>query len=254
MQPSSTDRLLESLMRIDSRHLEDPLWVYVNITRELVCLEDAAVWAVRDQIREIETDKRPVGKPEPNYRRLHDLARHAIHVTETLDVVTHTMERMLAQHREFRSDVLNKHAWMAVHQKLLFSKHMIESLQCRSKSNQKRLQNEIQLAFNIVAQYDSGVSMRIAQAAKVDSAAMKTISLLTLAFLPPTFTCAIFSMSFFDYSGDSGWTVSGRIWLYFVFAIPLTLVASMVCYFWQRIFPAEAFDESVPGINPVISA
>jgi Mg2+ and Co2+ transporter CorA len=226
-------------MHVDSSHLEDPLWIYVDITGELVHLEDEAIWAIRDQVRAAEITRTPIGKPEPDYRRLHDLARHAIHVTETLDVTIHTMEGMLRQHQDLRSDVSNKHAWRAIHQKLLFSKQIIGSLQCRSRSNQERLQNEIQLSFNIVAQYDSGLSVEIAQAAKADSTAMKTISLLTLAFLPPTFTCAIFSMSFFDYSTGSGWMVSGWIWVYFAFAIPLTLVASVVCYFWQNIFPTE---------------
>jgi Mg2+ and Co2+ transporter CorA len=239
-------------MQVKPGHLEDPLWVYADITSELVYLEDAAVWAIRDQVRAIETDRKPVAKPKPDYRRLHDLARHAIHVTETLDVTMHTMEGMLLQHQELRSDVVDEQAWRAVHQRLLFSKQMVGSLQYRSRSNQERLQNEIQLSFNIVAQYDSGVSVKIAQAAKADSAAMKTISLLTLAFLPPTFICAIFSMSFFDYSADSGWIVSGRIWIYFVFAIPLTLAASVVCYLWQGIFPAEPLDQ--PDIHPVASA
>lgn len=213
-----------------------------------MCLEDAAVWAVRNQVRAIETEGRPIGKPAPNYRILHDLARHAIHVTETLDVTIYTVDGLLLQHQEVQPDVVNKQAWRAVHQKLLFYKQMIGSLRCRSRSNQERLQNEIQLAFNTVAQYDSGVSVNIGRATKADSAAMKTISLLTLAFLPPMFTCAIFSMSFFDYSADSGWIVSGRIWVYFVFAVPLTAVASLVCYFWQRFFSAEPLDQQVSGI------
>lgn len=42
-------------------------------------------------------------------------------------------------------------------------------------------------AFNTVAQYDSGIVVRIGKAAQKDSAAMKTIALLNLVFLPGTF-------------------------------------------------------------------
>lgn len=44
-------------------------------------------------------------------------------------------------------------------------------------------------AFNIVAQYESGIAVGIGEATRVDSAAMKTISLLGLIFLPGTFIC-----------------------------------------------------------------
>ena len=52
---------------------------------------------------------------------------------------------------------------------------MIGSLRYRSISNRERLQNEIQLAFNSVAQYDAGITVDIGRASQTDSAAMKTI-------------------------------------------------------------------------------
>jgi hypothetical protein len=44
-------------------------------------------------------------------------------------------------------------------------------------------------AFNVVAQQDSRIAVRIADATQVDSAAMKTIATLGLVFLPGTFIC-----------------------------------------------------------------
>jgi hypothetical protein len=41
--------------------------------------------------------------------------------------------------------------------------------------------------FNTVAQHDSHIGVRIGEATQVDSAAMKTISVLGLVFLPATF-------------------------------------------------------------------
>jgi Mg2+ and Co2+ transporter CorA len=126
-----------------------------------------------------------------------------------------------------------------VHRDLAFHKQLLGNLRFRSTSNQTRLQNEIQLAFNTVAQYDSGVSINISQTANINSAAIRMISLLTLAFVLPTFTCAIFSMSFFNYSPESGWTISGKVWIYLASALPLTLGASAICYFWDKVFPAK---------------
>ena len=42
-------------------------------------------------------------------------------------------------------------------------------------------------AFNTIAQYDSKIMVRISEAVQNDSAAMKTIAVLTLTFLPATF-------------------------------------------------------------------
>ena len=101
-------------------------------------------------------------------------------------------------------------------------------------ANEKRLQNEIQLAFHMVTQYDSGVSVAIGKAAKEDSAAMKTIATLTLIFLPPTFISSVFSMSFFKFDTDTGWTMSKNFWMYWVWAIPMTMITSALWYYWQK--------------------
>jgi hypothetical protein len=55
---------------------------------------------------------------------------------------------------------------------------------------------------------------------------MRTIASVTLAFLSATFVSAIFSMSFFNYSPDSGsWTISDKFWVYWVVAIPITIIS-----------------------------
>lgn len=81
---------------------------------------------------------------------------------------------------------------------------MLRSLRARSKANESRLCNEIDLvsptaglifhgivdrdqAFNTIAQHDSTIAVKISEAARRDSAAMKTIAVLTMIFLPATF-------------------------------------------------------------------
>ncbi len=46
---------------------------------------------------------------------------------------------------------------------------------------------DLNQAFNTIAQHDSKIMVRISEAVQSDSAAMKTIAVLTLTFLPATF-------------------------------------------------------------------
>lgn len=96
-----------------------------------------------------------------------------------------------------------------------FYDHMMDSLRSRSASNNERLLNETNLAFNTVAQYDSRIGVEIGRAAQTDGSAMKTIAILTITFFPATFISAVFSMSFFNYNPESSeWTVSEKFWVY----------------------------------------
>jgi hypothetical protein len=53
-------------------------------------------------------------------------------------------------------------------------------------------------AFNLVAQYDSRSAVQISTNTATDSAAMKTISVLGLVFLPGTFICVCPSLPFYS--------------------------------------------------------
>lgn len=236
-------------------HLSDPFWVYSHILERVARLSERAVWNIRDQVRNMEK------MIKTDYRRLHhDIARHAIHVTETLDATLNTLEHILRYHenhvghkrtvpdgREVATEI-----WEDVHTRLAFFQSYFGSLRHRSAANEKRLQNEIAMNFNMGAQHnaaitldisrvaieDSGTMKYLAFAAKEDSGTMKTLSLITLTFLPPTFICAVFSMSFFNYA-DSGWRVSGKFWIYWAFAIPTTLLTVLIWYGWTKVFPVN---------------
>jgi uncharacterized BrkB/YihY/UPF0761 family membrane protein len=96
-------------------------------------------------------------------------------------------------------------------------------------------------AFNNIAHEDNNISHE-------DNAIMKSIALLTMFFLPATFfsVCivvlivvgaaltqlqSLFSTTFFSF-GDSGWESSSRIWIYWVFAIPVTVVVLLIYGLW----------------------
>lgn len=239
------ERITRILSRPDTNHVVGPFWVYNRLFTEAGRLEDEAVWKMRDLIREKEKERSPVGRPQPDYRYLHDVARHAIHVTETLDVIAETMSRVLAEYDAFikshlasqgggSTTVTDKIVSENMRRRLCFLQHVIFSLKQRSVSNEKRLQNELQLAFNMVAQHDAYVSVQIGRAAQSDSAAAKTVAFVTLAFLPPTFVSAIFSMSFFTFDGESGWAVSDKFWIYWAFSVPITLISLLVWYWHEN--------------------
>jgi Mg2+ and Co2+ transporter CorA len=95
------------------------------------------------------------------------------------------------------------------YQDLQATLQLLTNLTNRSASNEARLRNEINLAFNVVNQQDTK-SVRI-------------ISIVTLAFLPATFVSTLFSMSFFRQPTDErGWGLSPMVWIYFVISVPLT--------------------------------
>lgn len=91
----------------------------------------------------------------------------------------------------------------------------------------------LELALNVVSQDEARASVEIAKASKSDSQAMKVTSLIALVFLPPTYVSAVFSTSFFDFGTDSStWAVSDKVWIYWAFCVPLTLLSVMFWFTW----------------------
>ncbi|KAI1823965.1 hypothetical protein F4861DRAFT_283028 [Xylaria intraflava] len=213
-------RFLESLENPDPDSLHCPFWFYPCLLNEVARIQESAVWAIRDQVRAVEKETMPKGRPKPDYRHMHDIARHGIHVTETLDVAVQTITRMLDRHEGLLHLVSKDDGSDDLHSQLQFFESFISSLRCRSVSNDKRMLNEIQLAFNTVAQHDASTSLKVA--------------VVALIFLPPTFVSAIFSTSFFNFSPDAGWIVSDKFWLYWAFAAPITILTAVGWYYLRR--------------------
>ena len=82
--------------------------------------------------------------------RLHEFAQHTIHSSETLDIVIDTMAGILGQHERFldagRSYIAaDSIVSRRTRQHLRFQIQMMRSLRARSKANQARLRNKIDL-------------------------------------------------------------------------------------------------------------
>jgi len=254
---------------LTKKHLEDPFWVYTFALGEILTKQNTSVWEVRTMVRDKEKDaekadqKRKASYRNDNtYRLLHDLARHAIHGTETLEATVAIVEYLAQEHDSMKellaldaarpssktaAVVLTAHRKQ--HSSLIFQLSALRSLLHRSISNKERLLNEINLVFNTVAQHDASTSHDLAKASRLDSAAMKTIAFVTTAFLPSTFIAAIFSTSFFNFEQDKGWDVSPKFWIYWVCAIPVTVLAVVSLHYWEAWFVGDGQGEKMERMS-----
>lgn len=154
----------------NSQSLDDPdiYQLHVYLVEELLHLYDRSVWAIRDFVRDvekassIECRRSTTGRSsqvqhhsitrraEADFHMLHDIARHAIHVTETLDVAAETMIGMIRQytlrsHDRSSQDAHKNITFTRTLQFFQFQLQTFKSLKARSDSNLARLQNEINL-------------------------------------------------------------------------------------------------------------
>ena len=91
---------------------------------------------------------------------------------------------------------------------------------------------------SVTSQTIATESASIAQGARQDSYAMKTIAVLTMFFLPATFISSLLGTNLFvlDTSGDgkAQLIVSELWWIYLVSAVPLTLFTLLVWWLYLQ--------------------
>ncbi|KAK5166241.1 uncharacterized protein LTR77_008502 [Saxophila tyrrhenica] len=95
-----------------------------------------------------------------------------------------------------------------------------------------KLEMQVQALYTLMQQHDSRTNIEIATQTKRDSSAMKTLSLVSVIFLPLTAVASVFSMDPFvsrDASEGSRVIVSSQFWIYWAVVIPLT---SMILCAW----------------------
>lgn len=88
---------------------------------------------------------------------------------------------------------------------------------------------------------EQGISIEIARASKTiaeetkkDGTSMKTLAVVTLVYLPCTTVSSVLAMPLFDWDADDQSIVNPRIWVFFVFAIPLTITTIIIWRLWLR--------------------
>ncbi|KAI3320423.1 hypothetical protein HD806DRAFT_506326 [Xylariaceae sp. AK1471] len=108
------------------------------------------------------------------------------------------------------------------------------------------------LIFSVLAREDTRLSnqlaissMELAEAAKRDSSAMKTIAVMTMVFLPATFFAALFAVPSLRWDQDS--IITEKFWIYWAFTLPATLLVFGIWYFMTHcrvLYPSDKASES----------
>ncbi|EUC40135.1 hypothetical protein COCMIDRAFT_9931 [Bipolaris oryzae ATCC 44560] len=209
---------LETMLKVSSLPTfepQDPLAMLKPLFDETIKLCDENIWAVTRRVRDIELNR----KKRCEFDALRNLARHTGHVIEVEQVAIETMEQLLSlQDSNFKFlDELNKTYTVQAREYLLFQLQTMKSLRWRAQSTHDRLEEEINLAYNMLASSDNAV--------------MKSITLLTMIFLPATFISALFSTTFFSFE-ENGWQFSHMFWIYWVVVIPLTITVVLGWWWW----------------------
>ncbi|KAG9554580.1 hypothetical protein KCU71_g9460, partial [Aureobasidium melanogenum] len=239
--PQQFEAALNACLGETSETFQKPYAFHVILLDALVDIYDQSIW---DLSTRIQTDcynvKNRKHMDKTDFPGLHEVARHTAHATETVQVAGNVIERMASECEALAERENDGDAEQAMHERLesLRMHHsMMLGVAARSISNEKRLSNEINLVFNMMAQKDNGVNLQIARATRADSVAMKTIAIVTLTFLPATYVSAILGMNFFSYNPDTHGghiTYSPDLWIYFVVSIPLTVAVLTIWWVWQR--------------------
>lgn len=242
-------RLNKAMPDFNQQH--DHFWVHSQILHDFIDVQHESIWALRGYVRQTEQDQTE-NSTRPNFRLLHDLARHSIHICETLELACISMDELLefstssSQHahaaRGSFQQVAATLGGEAARDRLLFQRHVLRSFSLRAQANKERLQNEIGLAFNNIAQENALLAVEIGRATRTDGLAVKTVAFVTFAFLPATLICAIFSMPFFELeSGTGELLVSNKFWMYWAVTIPVTLLSPLLWGGYNRLtLPKDA--------------
>ncbi|KAK4942102.1 hypothetical protein LTR10_018138 [Elasticomyces elasticus] len=206
-----------------------------TVLGQLLKMYDHSVWTIRDVVRDLEKERDLSGATRQkhlDFAQMHDLARHIIHTCEIIAVACDNITELLAGHGvdngrrcQCLPNTTDTGKVACSHNDMASSLGLLRNLGRRAEALNARLRNEINLGFNLVVQHDS--------------ASMKTIAVVTLAFLPATFVSTVFSMSFFsmsfnDDNGKEEWNVSNKFWIYWVLAVPLTILTLLCWTYGQR--------------------
>ncbi|CAI7605846.1 unnamed protein product [Penicillium glandicola] len=173
-------------------HRSDPFSWHAFFVDEMRKLYDQAIWDLRGVVWDVEAYQAALEVFQPQFIMLHDLARHISHSKEVLDVALETVDSMKYQYSmldDQHPSPDSRVQWHSqdIERQFHFASKSLRSTKFRCVSLSERLQNEINLAFNIVAQRDNEISLQLAQRSFTDNTMMKTVAIVSMVYLPGTF-------------------------------------------------------------------
>lgn len=227
-----------------------PYEIYKPLLEEVVTQYNRACWTFRKPVRDVEkknggethnTGESSEGQKTverragiKNYQNMHELSRHIIHATETLAAASNTVSDII-EHSKNCPLACCEHGLgrSPIHRSLQFHALFLVNLKLRARSFDERMRNQIQLAFNLVGVDDTENTKKILAETKKILAEAKNdgkrltqlVSIMTVLFLPPTWTAGFLSMNFF-----SGLSTLKLVWIYFAISIPLSAAIFLLIF------------------------
>lgn len=175
---------------------------------------------------------------------LHNVAKHITHLAEAVESCLLLVDRIIAELDSKNSSssaglertgsgsttttLTSTSISSQLRSNLLYRHSLFKSTDLRLRSLSKRIDNAINLAFNMVTQQDSMVMLQ-------DSSSMKIIAAITLLFLPTTTVATIAgSQLFLSSVNEDNWLIqtSPLFRTLWSISIPLTLVVGILALAW----------------------
>ncbi|KAJ5762331.1 uncharacterized protein N7511_005713 [Penicillium nucicola] len=247
LDDDSTLRLRRLLHKADLRNWKNEPFLMLEFALSIVVDQfEEDLWSFQKPVRDIEKTRsgklfqeKDTGSSDDNdsfkflverYTQLHELSRHVIHISETMDAASNSLSAIVRDHNMWtQSGIRSSAVTRRLSKALLLHQNMISNLNFRAKAFVSRMDNEIKCASNFVAVADSEISKGILQQTRNEGKDLSdTVALLTLLFLPGTFISGIFGMNFFTLEGDNNqplqWRAHAKIWIFFACTIPITIL------------------------------
>ncbi|KAH7092510.1 hypothetical protein FB567DRAFT_545656 [Paraphoma chrysanthemicola] len=163
--------------------VQSPFNLFVIVLEQLFLTLDGKIWDLSDVFRTMEGEilLQAMSQSEGpaaqfDFVALHNVTKYIAYLMEAANAMLLVVDDIQIQSRSMPCD-MDAGLVQQVVASLAYQKGLFRSENLRLKSLDKRMQNIINLAFNLVTQQDSHVMKR-------DSDSMKTIAAVTLLFLP----------------------------------------------------------------------
>ncbi|KPM39332.1 hypothetical protein AK830_g7256 [Neonectria ditissima] len=125
--------------------------------------------------------------------------------------------------------------------------YLLDAFQCQQNylnGYNLRKETAMNFVFHIVTQQDSATNLKVAYRMSNDSSSMNTVTILTMIFLPGTFTATVFSSVAFRAADSGAAETTDYLWPFISVAIALTVFVIGFWYWWRRlntVKPSKAY-------------
>ena len=135
---------------VSTLKVTDPFAWHSHVLPVVTKAFDGAVWSCRDRIRRLEQNRADVHSGWLNYPSMHEMARHTIHVTETINMAITVVENIMQERQSFHRPGNHDMQSISVQdleldQGLRCQKTLLQCAKGRSQALALRIQNEINL-------------------------------------------------------------------------------------------------------------